>query len=95
MFGIGVSELFVVAFVIILFVKPEDIPKVFRTLGKIAGKAKAAYNEVLEIKDQIVKEIDEAADFEEKAAAASNPPAAAPDPTPPAKEEAVKDAEAS
>jgi Sec-independent protein translocase protein TatA len=66
MFGIGLSEFFVIAFVIILFIKPKDIPKVFRFLGKIAGKAKAAYNEVLEIKDQIVKEIDDAAEFNEK-----------------------------
>jgi Sec-independent protein translocase protein TatA len=63
MLGIGYSELFIIAFAIILFVKPEDIPKVFRFLGKIAGKARAAYNEALSIKDQIVNEIDSAADF--------------------------------
>jgi Sec-independent protein translocase protein TatA len=90
MFGIGFSEFFIIAFVIILFVKPEDIPKVFRFLGKIAGKAKAAYNEVLEIKDQIVKEIDEAAEFDEKATPDPTPPAAAP-----TEEATEKDAEAS
>jgi Sec-independent protein translocase protein TatA len=64
MFGIGPSEFFIIALVIIIFVKPKDLPSVFRFLGKIAGKAKAAYDEAALFKDQIISEIDNAADFE-------------------------------
>jgi sec-independent protein translocase protein TatB len=65
MFGLGTSELVLIGIVALIFVKPEDLPKLFRWLGRIYGKAKAAYNEVLSFKDQVIKEIDEAADFEE------------------------------
>ena len=58
MFGIGTSEFFIIALVIIIFVKPKDLPRVFRFLGKIAGKAKAAYDEAVLFKDQIISEID-------------------------------------
>ena len=64
MFGIGLSEFFIIALVIVIFVKPKDLPRVFRFLGKVAGKAKAAYNEIVVFKDQIISEIDDAADFE-------------------------------
>jgi sec-independent protein translocase protein TatB len=65
MFGIGTSELLIIGVVALLFVKPEDLPRVFRYFGRIYGKAKAAYDEVMSIKDQIIKEIDEAAELEE------------------------------
>ena len=67
MFGIGTSEFFIIALVIIIFVKPKDLPRVFRFLGKIAGKAKAAYDEAVLFKDQIISEIDGvAANFDDE-----------------------------
>jgi Sec-independent protein translocase protein TatA len=62
MFGVGFSEFLIIAFAIILFIKPEDIPKVFRFLGKLAGKARAAYNEAVSVKDKIMSEIDSVSD---------------------------------
>jgi Sec-independent protein translocase protein TatA len=66
MFGVGFSEFLIIAFAIILFIKPEDIPKVFRFLGKLAGKARAAYDEAVSVKDRIMNEVDDAADFDNK-----------------------------
>jgi sec-independent protein translocase protein TatB len=67
MFGIGFSELVLIGLILILFIKPEDLPKFFRSLGKIYGQMKKAYNDVVSVKDKILKEIDEAATLEENA----------------------------
>ena len=41
MFGIDSSELAVVAILAMIFIGPKDLPKVMRTLGRFAGKARA------------------------------------------------------
>ncbi|MDR1430052.1 MAG: hypothetical protein LBI85_07150 [Spirochaetaceae bacterium] len=69
MFGIGFSELVLIGLILIIFVKPEDLPKFFRTLGKLYGQLKKAYDDVVSVKDKILKEIDDAATLEEKPAA--------------------------
>jgi sec-independent protein translocase protein TatB len=40
MFGISFSELFVILVVVLIVVKPEDLPKFFRGLGRIYGQLK-------------------------------------------------------
>jgi Sec-independent protein translocase protein TatA len=61
MFGIGFSEIIIVFLAVIVFVRPGDLPKFLRTLGRLYGKAKRAYNELIAVKDRIIREIDEAA----------------------------------
>jgi Sec-independent protein translocase protein TatA len=71
MFGIGFSEIIIVFLAVIIFVRPGDLPKFLRTAGRLYGKAKKAYNELVAVKDRIIREIDEAA-------APAKPPAAPP-----------------
>jgi sec-independent protein translocase protein TatB len=68
MFGIGFSELVLIGLILIIFIKPEDLPKFFRSAGKLYGRMKKAYDDIVAAKDKILKEIDEAAALEDKAA---------------------------
>ena len=65
MFGIGLSEIAVIALVAIIFIKPEDLPAFFRKAGKFYAKIKKAYDEVNQVKDQVMHEIDAAAKLED------------------------------
>jgi Sec-independent protein translocase protein TatA len=65
MFGIGLSEIAVIALVAIIFIKPEDLPAFFRKAGKFYAKVKKAYDEVNQVKDQVLHEIDEVAKLED------------------------------
>jgi sec-independent protein translocase protein TatB len=71
MFGIGFSELILIGLVLIIFIKPEDLPKFFRTMGKLYGQLKRAYDDVISAKDKILKEIDNAVTLEEQAGGGS------------------------
>lgn len=59
MFGIGLSEFLVISCVIIVLVRPKDLPKVFRLLGKIVGQLKRIYAEIVATKEKLVRDIDE------------------------------------
>jgi Sec-independent protein translocase protein TatA len=61
MFGIGFSEIIILLLVIIIFVRPGDLPQFLRRAGRLYGKAKRAYTELVAVKDRIMQEIDEAA----------------------------------
>jgi sec-independent protein translocase protein TatB len=74
MFGIGFSEIIVLLVIIIVFVRPDDLPKFLRTLGRLYGRARAACRELAAIKDRFLRELDEAAVPEEP------PPPPAPEP---------------
>jgi len=65
MFGIGLSEIAVIALVAIIFIKPEDLPAFFRKAGKLYAKVKKAYDEVNQVKDQVMHEIDAAAKLDD------------------------------
>ena len=66
MFGIGFSEIVLICLVMIIFIRPSDLPKALRTAGRYFGKIKKMYNELILVKDRIVKEMDEVANMEEK-----------------------------
>ncbi|MCL2833811.1 MAG: hypothetical protein FWD78_11630 [Treponema sp.] len=66
MFGVGFSEIIVIIIVMMIFIKPDDVPKFIRKAGKMYGKAKKLYNELMMVKDKILKEIDEVATLEDK-----------------------------
>jgi Sec-independent protein translocase protein TatA len=65
MFGIGLSEIILIGLILIVFIRPDDLPRFLRSAGKLYGKAKRTYNELITIKDRIIKEIDEAARLED------------------------------
>ena len=65
MFGIGFSEIILICLVMIILIRPNDLPKALRTVGRYYGKAKKIYNELIMVKDRILKEIDEAVTLEE------------------------------
>ncbi|KAA9009875.1 Sec-independent protein translocase protein TatB [Histidinibacterium aquaticum] len=45
MFGLGWTELLVVGIVALIVVGPEDLPQMFRTIGRFTGKARAMARE--------------------------------------------------
>lgn len=48
MFGIGGLEMVLVGLVLLIVVRPEDLPKVFRQLGQWYGEARRIYYAVLD-----------------------------------------------
>ena len=58
MFGIGFSEIVIIALVVIVFVRPADLPAFVRKLGRLYGQAKRAYNEIISVKDEFIREMD-------------------------------------
>jgi sec-independent protein translocase protein TatB len=66
MFGIGFSELVIIGLILIIMIKPEDLPKFFRSMGKFYGQLKRTYEDLVSVKDKILKEIDDTVTLEEK-----------------------------
>ena len=60
MFGIGISEIILIFLVIVVIVRPDDLPKFLRSVAKLYGQIRRVYKEVVDTKDKIFKEIDEA-----------------------------------
>ncbi len=58
MFGIGFSEVILLALVAVVLIKPDDLPGFFRKAGKFYGKVKAAYKEVIAVKDDFLREME-------------------------------------
>ena len=56
MFDIGWPELFIIAVVVLLVVGPKDLPKVLRTVGHLAGKAKAITREFRSHVDDMIRD---------------------------------------
>lgn len=52
MFEFSLSELLLIAVAVLIFIKPEDLPKMLRSLGKIAGKIRAYSNEITALFDE-------------------------------------------
>ncbi len=48
MFGIGFSEIMVILIVVILLVKPDNIPNFVRKVGKIFGQLKKSYDTLID-----------------------------------------------
>lgn len=73
MFGIGFSELAIIALVLIVMIRPNDMPAFFRKMGKLYGQIKSAYKEITAVKDEFLKEMDVAAAVQDSATAPTNP----------------------
>ena len=78
MFGIGFSELAIIALVIIVMIRPNDMPAFFRKMGRLYGQIKSAYKEVTAVKDEFLKEMDVAAAVQDSAATPAKPAQADP-----------------
>ena len=64
MFGIGISEVILIFLVIVVLIRPRDLPKFLRSAGRFYGKAKKMYKEIVDVKETIINEINEAASME-------------------------------
>jgi len=84
MFGIGFSEIAIIVLIVIILIKPDDLPAFFRKLGRLYAKAKKAYKEVADVKDQFLKEMDIAAAIQESDATKAAEPATPSAPATPA-----------
>jgi Sec-independent protein translocase protein TatA len=89
MFGISLPEVVLILIIIIIFVRPEDLPKFLRSAGRLYGKAKRMYKEVIGVTNQVVKEINSIADLNDTPKSATpkkltpqNPPAQKPTDSP-------------
>ncbi|HCO49517.1 MAG TPA: hypothetical protein DIT55_08910 [Spirochaetaceae bacterium] len=58
MFGIGFSELIIIALVIIIVIRPSDMPAFFRKLGHLYAQAKKMFKDVAAVKDNFLREMD-------------------------------------
>jgi sec-independent protein translocase protein TatB len=55
-FGVGYSELFVLAVIAVIFIGPKDLPRVLRTFGQFSRKAKGMAREFQGHVDAAMKE---------------------------------------
>lgn len=90
MFGIGFSELILLALVAVVLIKPDDLPGFFRKAGKFYGKIKAAYKEVVAVKDDFLREMEVGAAVGESADPAKKPESQALSASPAATEKDLK-----
>ena len=83
MFGIGFSELALIVLVVIVLIRPDDLPAFFRKAGRAYAEIKKAYDEIAAVKDDFLREMDVTAAVQE----AEQPPKTAPAPDGPPEEE--------
>jgi sec-independent protein translocase protein TatB len=55
-FGVGYSEMFVLALIALIVIGPKDLPKVLRTLGRFMQKARGMAREFQGHVDQAMRE---------------------------------------
>jgi Tat protein translocase TatB subunit len=57
MFGFSLAELIIVLLVILIFIKPEDLPEIAHFFGKVFYRAKRLFNEVKKSLKEMEKEL--------------------------------------
>jgi len=65
MFGISLPEILLILVVVIIFVRPEDLPRFLRSAGRFYGKAKRMYKEIIGVTNQVMKEMNSIAATDE------------------------------
>ncbi|MEJ5188139.1 MAG: hypothetical protein WHT84_02885 [Breznakiellaceae bacterium] len=58
MFNIGFPEVLVIFVITLIFIRPEDIPKIFRIAGKFYGQVKKYYEELTGLQKKVISEIE-------------------------------------
>ena len=59
MFGLGFFEILIILLVVIIFVNPRDLPKVFRRLGRLVGQLRDIRDSSVRYMRRIEREIQE------------------------------------
>jgi Sec-independent protein translocase protein TatA len=59
MFGLGIWEILIILLAVIIFIKPEDLPKFFRKVGNLYGQIKRYNREVVRKVREIEYEVTE------------------------------------
>ncbi|WP_320047734.1 twin-arginine translocase TatA/TatE family subunit [uncultured Ilyobacter sp.] len=59
MFGLGFTEIIIILVVILVVVKPEDLPKFFKRIGQLYSELKKTCSDVNKMKDDFIKLADE------------------------------------
>ncbi len=97
MFGIGFSELAIIVLLIMIVIRPDDLPAFFRKLGHYYAQAKKVFKEITAVKDDFMRQMDITAAMqdsdnqktEEKKTEA--PPQASPSPENPSKDDPARE----
>ena len=58
MFGFSLAELFIVLIVVLIFIKPQDLPEIARFVGKAIFHGKRLYQQVKDSLTQLEKEFE-------------------------------------
>lgn len=106
MFGIGFSELAIIVLLIMIVIRPDDLPAFFRKLGHYYAQAKKIFKEITAVKDDFMRQMDitaamqdsdnqKAEDKKTEAASQVSPSSENPSKNEPAQEELDKLAEES
>jgi Sec-independent protein translocase protein TatA len=67
MFGINFSEFLVILCIVVIFVRPKDLPKFFHSIGKIYGQIRETYKHFCNTKEELLQDLKSEIDLEEMA----------------------------
>ncbi|MBA7568595.1 Sec-independent protein translocase protein TatB [subsurface metagenome] len=59
MFGLGFFEILIIFLVVIIFINPKDLPKVFRRLGRLVRQLRDIRDSSVQYMKKIEREIEE------------------------------------
>ena len=59
MFGLGFFEILIILLVVIIFINPKDLPKVFRRLGRLVRQLRDIRDSSVQYMRKIEREIEE------------------------------------
>jgi Tat protein translocase TatB subunit len=59
MFGLGFFEILIIFLVVIIFINPKDLPKVFRRLGRLVRQLRDIRDSSVQYMRKIEREIEE------------------------------------
>jgi len=65
MFGLGFFEILIIFLVVIVFINPKDLPKVFRRLGRLVRQLRDIRDSSVQYMRKIEREIEEESSKEE------------------------------
>jgi Sec-independent protein translocase protein TatA len=64
MFGINLSEFVVIFCIVVIFVRPKDLPRFFYNIGKVYGQLKDAYRGLVKTRDEVLQDLKSEIDSE-------------------------------
>jgi Sec-independent protein translocase protein TatA len=64
MFGINFLEFVVILCVVVIFIRPRDLPRFFRNIGKVYAQLKDAYKQLARTRDEVLQDLKSEIDSE-------------------------------